>query len=220
MSIRALIFDFDGTLVDTETAVLAAWQDTFRELGTELPLEKWHEVIGTSTTTPAMFALLAELVGEHDEELIRRSNRTRILARLETEGVREGVLGYLDAATTGGLRLGVASSSSSGWVRTHLDRLGLSARFASVATGDRHAAKPRPDVYLAALAELGVAAGEAIAFEDTPHGVSAAKAAGMTCVAVPNAITAGLDFSRADLVLPGFTARPLGDLLETFTAAR
>ncbi|MFE0022648.1 HAD family hydrolase [Amycolatopsis sp. NPDC059021] len=220
MSFRALIFDFDGTLVDTESAVLAAWQGTFRELGAELPLEKWYEVIGTHSTTPAMFALLTELVGDHDQDLIRQANRTRILARLETEGVREGVLDYLDVATSHGLRLGVASSSSIGWVRTHLERLGMAERFASVATGDRHAGKPRPDLYLAALAELEVEAGEAIAFEDSPHGVSAAKAAGMTCVAVPNPITAGLDFSHADLVLPGFDAKPLDEVLELFTAKR
>jgi HAD superfamily hydrolase (TIGR01509 family) len=210
---RALVFDFDGTLADTESAVLQSWQETFRRHGTELPLDAWHAVIGTQHTTAAMFALLAEHVPGLDVEALRPVTRARVLALLETLGPREGVLDYLDAAARRGLRMAVASSSSGRWVNHHLERLGLAAHFEAVLTGDRHAAKPEPDLYLAALEVLGVTAEETIAFEDTPHGVTAAKAAGLTCVAVPNAITAALDFGHADVVLPSFLAKPLDALL-------
>jgi HAD superfamily hydrolase (TIGR01509 family) len=206
-----LIFDFDGTLADTEAAVLQSWQETFRNQGAELPLNVWHTVIGTQDTASTMLALLGEHVP--DPETLRPVMRARVLELLETGGPREGVLDYLAAADARGLRLGVASSSSGDWVHGQLERLGLAARFSSVETGDRHAAKPRPDTYLAALATLGVTAGEAVAFEDSPHGVSAAKAAGITTVAVPNPITADLDFGHADLVLPSFADQPLDDLL-------
>lgn len=208
---RALIFDFDGTLADTEAAVLQSWQETFRQHGAELPLDVWHTVIGTQNTASTMLALLGEHVP--DPETLRPGMRARVLELLETGGPRDGVLDYLDAADARGLRLGVASSSSGTWVHGQLDRLGLAARFTSVETGDRHAAKPRPDTYLAALATLDVTADEAIAFEDSPHGVSAAKAAGITTVAVPNPITVNLDFGHADLILPSFADRPLDDLL-------
>jgi HAD superfamily hydrolase (TIGR01509 family) len=210
---RALVFDFDGTLADTESAVLRAWQEVFREHGTELPMDAWYAVIGTQHTTPAMFALLAEHAPGIDPEAMRPHTRARVFELLETLGPREGVPAYLETAKDLGLVLAVASSSSGAWVNPHLERLGLDRYFDAVLTGDRHKAKPDPDLYLAALDALGTAATETIAFEDTPHGVTAAKAAGLTCVAVPNAITASLDFGQADVVLPSFTAKPLEALL-------
>ncbi|MGW4485690.1 HAD family hydrolase [Amycolatopsis sp. NPDC004368] len=216
MATRALIFDFDGTLADTEAAVLQSWQEMFRSHGHELPLDVWHTVIGTQNTAATMFELLAAHVTDLDPEQVRPGMRARVHELLVAEGPREGVLGYLDEAAERDLKLGVASSSSGGWVHGQLERLGLAERFTAVATGDRHAAKPRPDTYLAALATLEIPAQEAIAFEDSPHGVSAAKAAGIPTVAVPNAITAVLDFGHADLVLPSFTAKPLAEVLDLF----
>ena len=213
MAIRALVFDFDGTLADTESAVLRSWQEIFRDHGTELPLEAWYDVIGTQHTAAAMFDLLAQHVPGLDIEALRPVTRARVLKLLETLKPREGVLDYLDTARERGLKLAVASSSSGAWVNPHLERLGIADRFHAVLTGDLHAAKPRPDLYFAAVAALGVEAAETIAFEDTPHGVTSAKAAGLTCVAVPNAITDTLDFSAADIVLPSFTAKPLEGLL-------
>jgi HAD superfamily hydrolase (TIGR01509 family) len=210
---RALVFDFDGTLADTESAVLQSWQEVFRQHGAELPLAAWHAVIGTQHTTPAMFDLLAELAPGVDTEALRPKTKARVFELLETLGPREGVLSYLDAAKEHGLTLAVASSSSGGWVHPHLERLGLAGYFDAVLTGDLHQAKPDPDLYLAALDALHAPANETIAFEDTPHGVTAAKAAGLTCVAVPNVITESLDFSQADVVLPSFTAKPLEALL-------
>ncbi|MEU8634539.1 HAD family hydrolase [Amycolatopsis sp. NPDC048633] len=213
MPTRALVFDFDGTLADTESAVLQSWREVFRDHGVELPMEAWYAVIGTQHTTPAMFALLAEHVPGIDPEALRPVTRARVLKLLEKLGPREGVRSYLETAKRHGLKLAVASSSSGAWVNPHLERLGIDGYFDAVLTGDRHKAKPDPDLYLAALAALGAQPQETIAFEDTPHGVTSAKAAGLTCVAVPNAITESLDFGQADVVLPSFTAKPLEALL-------
>ncbi|WP_410587946.1 HAD family hydrolase [Amycolatopsis sp. lyj-23] len=213
MPTRALVFDFDGTLADTESAVLQAWQAIFREHGTELPLAAWYAVIGTQRTTPAMVALLGEHVPGIDPDSLRPGLRTHVLRLLEDLGPRDGVRRYLETAREHGLKLAVASSSSGAWVNPHLERLGIDHHFDAVLTGDLHRAKPDPDLYLAALDALGADAAETIAFEDTPHGVTSAKAAGLTCVAVPNAITRNLDFGQADVVLPSFTAKPLEALL-------
>ncbi|GAB3132527.1 HAD family hydrolase [Amycolatopsis stemonae] len=213
MPTRALVFDFDGTLADTESAVLQTWQEVFREHGVDLPMAAWYAVIGTQHTTPAMFALLAEHVPGIDPEALRPRSKARVHELLRELGPREGVETYLRTAKDHGLKLAVASSSSGAWVNPHLERLGIADCFDAVLTGDRHKAKPDPDLYLAALAALETTAEETIAFEDTPHGVTAAKAAGLTCVAVPNAITESLDFAHADVVLPSFTAKPLEALL-------
>ncbi|KZB83796.1 HAD family hydrolase [Amycolatopsis regifaucium] len=209
----ALIFDFDGTLVDTEAAVLTAWQEIFRERGGELPLDVWHTVIGTQNTAVAMFELLEKNDENLDRIAVRTGVRARVTALLESEGPRPGVQEYLAEAEEQGLRLAIASSSTGDWVTTQLNRLGLADAFEAVLTGDLHEAKPSPDLYLAALTALDLPASEAIAFEDSPHGVTAAKAAGLRCVAVPNAITAVLNFDHADLVLGSLADKPLSELL-------
>jgi len=125
-------------------------------------------------------------------------------------GVRE----YVADAKRLGLRLAVASSSSRAWVLGHLERLHLNADWDAVRTRDDVArTKPAPDLYLSAVAALGVAPKEAVAFEDSANGIAAAKDAGLLCVAVPNALTAGMDLSRADLRLASLAETPLESVL-------
>ena len=96
----------------------------------------------------------------------------------------------------------------------HLERLALRHRFTHVVTaGGALKAKPAPDTYLEACARLGVDPGAALAVEDSPNGIAAAKAAGLTCVTVPNTITQGLDLSAADLRLSSLADRTLADVL-------
>jgi beta-phosphoglucomutase-like phosphatase (HAD superfamily) len=119
-----------------------------------------------------------------------------------------------------GLKLGVASSSTTDWVKGHLARLGILERFDCVTCRDDVAnVKPEPDLYLAALECLGVAASDAIAIEDSPNGVTAAKVAGMRCVAVPNSITARLDLSHADVILASLADTTLLDLVRKLAGA-
>jgi HAD superfamily hydrolase (TIGR01509 family) len=121
----------------------------------------------------------------------------------ELEDFLPGVDALLDVASSRGLKTCIVSSGTRAWIEGHLrSRSGLE-RFEAIvcADGDPARAKPRPVLYLEALEHLGVDANEAIAFEDSPNGIAAAKAAGIFCVAVPNPVTAGLDLSKADLVL-------------------
>ncbi|MFF1612080.1 HAD family hydrolase [Amycolatopsis sp. NPDC058278] len=178
----ALLFDFDGLLVDTESAALRAWQETFREHDTELPRS-------------AMLAWLGRRTDTLDPGETWLKAKARIVALLEDEGPRAGVVTYLDTAREHGLRLAVASGATRDWVVPRLRDVGLLDAFDAVVTGDGRPSKPAPDVYLAALDAVGAEA--AIAFEDTPVGVTAANAAGISCVAVPNPVTAVLDFPTA-----------------------
>lgn len=198
-----MIFDFDGLILDTETPEFTAWQEAYAGFGLTLELHLWAQKIGTMEAGWDPWQHLEERVGAPvDRESIRATRNARHHALIDLEVARPGVEAWLDQARALDLRVAVASSSSATWVTTYLSRLGLLDRFAVIATGDRvPRTKPDPAVYRLALAELGVKAADAIAVEDSANGVTAAKAAGLIAVAVPNAMTAGLDFSHADLVL-------------------
>jgi HAD superfamily hydrolase (TIGR01509 family) len=137
---------------------------------------------------------------------------------LELEDLRPGVDDYLDEAERRGLVTGIVSSSTNEWIEPILRRLEREHGWNAIvaANGNTARAKPRPTLYLEALDQLGLAADEAIAFEDSPNGVRAAKGAGLYCVAVPNPMTATLGFDEADLVLESFSDLSLRDLLTRF----
>ena len=213
--IRALVFDFDGLILETETPAYQSWAEIYREHGHAIPMDLWHAYIGSDRGfDPA--GHLAALVGEgfdRDATQVRRDLRkTELTAALD---VMAGVRDYVADAKRLGLRLAVASSSSRSWVLGHLERLHLHAEWDAVRTRDDVArTKPAPDLYLAAVEALGVAPGEAVALEDSVNGIAAAKAAGLRCVAVPNALTAGMDLSQADIQLDSLARTPLAELLD------
>jgi HAD superfamily hydrolase (TIGR01509 family) len=138
----------------------------------------------------------------------RRRERDLVTALPVLPGVRE----WRDQAAAMGVRLGVASSSSRWWVVGHLERLGLADWSCVRCSDDVALTKPAPDLYLAVAACLGVAPWEAIAVEDSATGIRSARAAGLYCVAVPSALTAGHDFSQADLVLGSLAEVPFGEV--------
>jgi HAD superfamily hydrolase (TIGR01509 family) len=217
--IRAFLFDFDGLILDTEVPSRAAWQHVYREHGHELPLGRWSEAIGTRGGFEPI-EHLEELVGAPVErERIDARRRAHELSLIEAEELRPGIAEYLAEAERRGLKRAIVSSSSRAWIDLHLARLEQDVGWdAIVAAGhDKTRAKPRPDLYLEALDVLGVAAAEAVAFEDSPHGVSAAHAAGIFCVAVPNAATSGLGLDEADLVLSSLAELPPVELLARFS---
>ena len=137
-----------------------------------------------------------------DLTAVREELEVRKRAEVAELGPRPGVADLVAAAVTAGLRLAVASSSSRRWVEGHLDRIGALGAFHAVrCRDDVRQTKPAPDVYLAALEALGVNASQAVAFEDSPNGVQAAKTAGIYTVAVPNGVTRGWPFDHADRVI-------------------
>jgi HAD superfamily hydrolase (TIGR01509 family) len=213
--IRAIVFDFDGLILDTEEPVYRSWLEVYQAHGEELPFERWLQIVGSTTTGFHPQHHLEERLGRPlpKEVLDRRLDRRTELVL--ANALLPGVVDHLDAARERGLRLGVASSSTADWVRGHLARLGILDRFDCVRCRDDVAhAKPEPDLYVAVMACLGVAPLEAIAIEDSQNGVTAAKRAGIRCVAVPNSITARLDFTEADLVLTSLADVTLAELLE------
>jgi HAD superfamily hydrolase (TIGR01509 family) len=216
LGIDGIVFDFDGLVLDTEAPIYAAWCAAFEAYGCPPPtIAEWSVWIGTDTDDAALIdALLAgaqrpvDLDAMHDA---RRAHRDELLAG---EAVLPGVIAWLDEATAGGLGVAIASSSADQWVLGHLDRLGVRGRFDHVVcAANGRPAKPAPDTYLAACRALGVEPRRALAVEDSPHGIAAAKGAGLACVVVPNALTGSLDLSAADLRLGSLADCSLGDAL-------
>jgi HAD superfamily hydrolase (TIGR01509 family) len=211
--VKLIVFDFDGLILDTEVPVYDAWQELYGEHGHLLEFEKWAQCIGTADTFDPCTDL-AERVGRTlDPAALRDRHRTRTDVLIAAQDVLPGVVERLDEARTMGLTLAVASSSSRGWVEGHLHRLGLLDRFHAVrCAGDVPRVKPDPALYRAVLEATGVRAADAVAFEDSPNGILAAKRAGLACVAVPNALTARLDLGAADLRLGSLADVPLAAL--------
>jgi len=213
MHVRAFLFDFDGLILDTELASRAGWELLYREHGHELPRDLWATVVGTTHAHFDPMTHLEELVGEPLERKTLNERRyAHEIALIEAEELRPGIAEYLSAARRHGLKRAIVSSSTRGWVDMHLERLEEAVGWDAICTADRDPAraKPAPTLYLEALAALDVAADEAVAFEDSPNGVRAAKAAGVFCVAVPNEVTRdlGLEDAGADLVLDSLADVP------------
>lgn len=213
--IRGLIFDFDGLILETEEPEYLAWSELYTEHGGALSFERWAACIGTAE---ALFDPCAELEAQLgrpiDRATIRARRRARTDALIAARTVLPGVEAHIAAARRLGLGLAVASSSGHAWVDGHLERLGLVGHFAAIVCADDvPVTKPDPALYLAALERLGLAPAEAIAFEDSPNGVAAAKRAGLFCVVVPNALTRRLPLAAADLRLASLADLPLADLI-------
>jgi len=211
--IRALVFDFDGLIIDTEVPVFTAWSETYERHGQRLSAEFWASIIGYGGDRFDPMADLERRVGRPiDRDAVqveRRQRQAELTLALEIlPGVRE----WRQEAAELGVRLGVASSSGRSWVTGHLERLGLGGWECVRCGDDVERTKPAPDLYLAVLEGLGVPPGEAIAVEDSGVGVEAAKVAGLFCVAVPSALTAGHDFSRADVVLRSLAEAPFSQV--------
>jgi len=213
--IRALVFDFDGLIVDTETPDFEAWRDTFAANGAELTLDDWADCIGREYGYIDFHAVLEEKLGRKLERAAVKAARKRRYAEITADlRPRPGVAEYIEEARRRTLRLAVASSAPRRWVQPRLERLGLLGSFDCVKTEeDAPAAKPAPDLFLSAAGGLGVAPGGCVAFEDSPNGVAAARAAGMFCVAVPNPVTRRLRIEGADITVDSLADLPLQELL-------
>ena len=212
--IQALVFDLDGLIIDTEGPEFRAWQELYQENGGELSFDIFARMIGTRSD----FDLVGHLVEHSGHQLDRTACLERVRMRcdelLRHQTLLPGVEDYLHEGKQMGLKLGVASSSSRAWVTRHLTRLRIDEYFDCIRCwGDGERAKPEPDLYRAVLEDFQVKPEEAVAFEDSPNGILAAKRAGLRCVAVPNPLTAKLDLSLADLSLQSLSDIGLAELL-------
>jgi HAD superfamily hydrolase (TIGR01509 family) len=215
LPIRAVVFDFDGLILDTESAAFRTWSELYAAHGASLVLERWVHCVGTDSTHFDPYSDLEQQLGH---PLDRAQLRVRMLERLHAlsaeESIRPGVLDVLERARALGLAIGLASSSSRDWLDHHLERLALRPHFAAIASRDDvQRVKPDPELYLRATTLLGVDPAQALAIEDSPNGIRAAKRAGLRCVAVPNPITAGLPLHEADLVVDSLGSLGLDAIL-------
>jgi len=213
--IKAVIFDFDGLIVDTETLWYEVYSEVFREEGGELPLEEWAKVIGTTFEVYDPFSYLSSQLGrEVDRALIQARTSERYQQRIRSLAVRPGVEDYLKAAQSLGLRIGLSSSSTRDWVESYLKPFGLLDYFEALSTKeDVKQVKPEPDLYLRTMKLLDVEASEIVVFEDSLNGLKAALAAKMCCVVVPNQVTKQLTFTGANLLLESMADMSLEDVL-------
>lgn len=212
---QALIFDFDGLILDTEVPDYQCWQELYAEHGTSLPLETWASNIGLAAGHFDPHTHLENTVGRSiDRARMTAKRRARFLELLAEQAILPGVESYISEGKQRGLKIGLASSSDSDWVVGHLTRLGLVEQFDCIRCADHVSkAKPDPELYLAVLKAFGLPASQAIAFEDSPNGITAAKRAGLFCVTVPNPMTSQLSLSHADLRLTSMAEMSLADLL-------
>jgi HAD superfamily hydrolase (TIGR01509 family) len=199
---RAVIYDMDGLLLDTETLWHESEAELFARHGAEFTREDQLRVIGTNFEVTARY--FAERLGwpfERRAELVEESTalmhdrvRVQVDARPGAVELIQG-LRALD-----GIRLGLASNSPRFLVDDALATAGLADAFDAIVTSDdvEHA-KPAPDIYLLACRRLGVDPADALALEDSTSGITAAKAAGLTCIAVP--MFAETDVSAADRIV-------------------
>lgn len=233
MQIKALIFDVDGTLSETEDVHLRAFNDTFDAFGLDWNWDRdlYRELLKTTGGKERMAAYFRDHLGEApDTDLIARIHvdKTKRYGALISDGaacLRPGVAELIADAAQAGCRLAVATTTN----RPNVDRLiqatlgrAASEVFEVIAAGDEvENKKPAPDVFNLALAGLGLAPLDCVALEDSRNGLMSANRAGLPCVVSPSAYTNDAEFPEADAVVACFTRiATLDDLHETLMATR
>ncbi|MFN3938837.1 MAG: HAD family hydrolase [Gemmobacter sp.] len=217
---RALIFDVDGTLAETEELHRRAFNETFAAAGLA-----WHwtpadygRLLKTTGGKERIARFMAETGASGVDIPALHAAKTDRYTRLMAEGglaLRPGVADLIARARARGVRLAVATTTS----RPNVEALcraclggPAAAVFDVLACGDEVARKkPAPDVFLLALDRLGLPAADCLAFEDSRNGLDSARGAGLRCVVTPSAYTSTEDFAGAALVLRDLAAFPLED---------
>lgn len=219
LRIKALIFDFDGLILDTETPDYQVWQSIYREHGFELPQDEWGKIIGgwgvSNFDAAEHLSLLTQ--GRWDAVSLRARHSSENQALIHAQPLLPGVRETIREAKRLGLKLAIASSSPHSWVDTHAKRLGIFNHFDAVICEDEVGigrTKPNPDLFLLALKQLQVQKNEAVVFEDSPNGVKAANQAGIFVVAVPNPVTSLLKIEGANLTVGSLANLSLPELLD------
>jgi HAD superfamily hydrolase (TIGR01509 family) len=206
MILEALVFDFDGLIVDTENPGFISWEEVYQEFGTTLGIDDWRHATGyVGGFDPAIH--LEQILG-------RRLDWSQLMPKREARNweltlqakVLPGIERLLLSARERRLRVGVASNSENGWVEGGLRRLGLRDYVDTVVSRDMVMnPKPAPDIYLKTVQTLQVEPSHAVALEDSEPGCRAAKRAGLKAVAIPNRFSERQDLTIADLIVRSAT---------------
>lgn len=217
--LKGIIFDFDGTILDTEEPWYIAFSKLYQQYGHELPLSLYSKIIGANKSSDNYIdpvQHLIDLVGvELSYESLREAVHLHHQELMLTKSMRPGVIELLKVAKSNCLQIGLASSSSKDWVNHHLNRLGILDYFNAIRTSDDvDVAKPHPDLYLKTVEALGLQHDEVFAIEDSPNGCASAKAAGIKCVVVPHAITEAMTFPDHEVRLNSLNDLSFKQLVE------
>ncbi len=199
---QAVIFDFDGLLVDTEMAIYSSWVRVFEHHGHELPLDLFNQCLGSGYTHWNPANHLESLTGDtYDWDQINAKRQEEIVDDLTHAGLLRGALEVLDECQRRGLPIAVASSSSHRWVDGWLKKLGIYDRFICVVCrDDNYPVKPNPDLFLAAAERIKMKPEQCLVLEDSENGTKAAHAAGMKVISIPNRVTEEADFSLSNCI--------------------
>ena len=221
--VAAVVLDFDGLIVDTETPIFEAWLAAYRRRGCSVGLDEWQHALGTHGGFDPLEHLEGQVLAlqqEFDRDAVLAEVKEATTRGCDGQPLLPGVEALLRDAGALGLGRAVASSSSCGWVNGWLGRHGIRALLdVVVGRDDVRNVKPDPELFLLAASRLGKPPGACVVFEDSPNGMRAALAAGMRCVAVPNALTRPLERPGVDLVLGSLAERPLAAILEALAAS-
>lgn len=200
---KAIIFDMDGVLFDTERLCMDSWIAVARENGIPDMEAFFPRCIGRNQTDTA--ALFREFYGEsYDYEQFRQQASEKFHEDIVQKGmpVKKGVREILEFLRQRKYRIGLASSSSRPSVEEHLERTGLREYFQSLTTGDMvEHSKPQPDIYRMACESMGVDPQEAMAIEDSPNGIRAAYSAGMIPIMVPDLIEPDQEMQEKSMLI-------------------
>ena len=215
-SLKALIFDFDGLILDTETPEVLAWQSIYKEYGFELPVDEWEKTVGGYgiSNFDAAEHLTHLSSGRLDIASLRIRYRKEADAMIHANLILPGVINMIGQAKESGLQIAIGSSSPHSWVDAHAKRLGIFDYFDHIICQDDvppGRTKPNPDIYLKALEQLNVKKDAAVVFEDSPNGVLAAQRADIFVVAVPNPLTIKMGVS-GDLTVSSLAELTLQEL--------
>jgi HAD superfamily hydrolase (TIGR01509 family) len=216
--LEALIFDFDGLILDTETPEGLVWQSIYKDYGFELPLDEWEKTVGGWGTSNFDSAehLSFLLQGRVDSESLRVRYRKEVDEIIDASPILPGIISMIEQAKGNGLKVAIGSSSTHSWVDTHAKRLDIIHYFDKIICQEdipHGRTKPNPDIYLKVLDQLNVKKDAAVVFEDSPNGVLAAQRAGIFVVGVPNPLTAKMGVT-GDITVPSMTEISLNDLNE------
>jgi len=216
--LKALIFDFDGLILDTETPEVLVWQSIYKEHGFELPIGEWEKTIGgygiSNFDAAEHLSLLTQ--GRLDAVSSRVRYRRESDEIIHASAILPGVISMIEQAKENGLQVAIGSSSPHSWVDSHAKRLGIFDYFDRIICQDDvppGRTKPNPDIYLKALDQLNVKQDAAVVFEDSPNGVLAARRAGIFVVGVPNPLTMKMGVA-GDITVPSLAELSLHELNE------
>jgi HAD superfamily hydrolase (TIGR01509 family) len=214
--LKALIFDFDGLILDTETPEVLVWQSIYKDHGFELPLDEWRKTVGGYGISNFDAAEHLELLslGRIDPVSSKARYRKEADAIIHENSILPGVVEMIEQARKAGVKVAIGSSSPHSWVDAHTKRLNIFHYFDFITCRDDVApgrTKPNPDIYLKSLERLQVQKNEAVVFEDSINGVEASRRAGIFVVAVPNQLTAKMGVA-GDLTVSSLAELTLQDL--------